>query len=256
LDFVANMVTCSIREAARELQDRFGIHNAEPFGNGTPSLAEQPRPECRPGEAFRKDDSASNSPLPFVLSRLDVFHPYISQRGITQETAQEFGIGFYPGRGLMQGRIVIPVHNDQGVLIAYVGRSLDSSEPKYKFPPRFRKSLALFNLHRAVAAAADRVILVEGFFDCMKVHQAGYPSVVALMGSSLSTRQEKLLEDHFQEVLLMLDGDAAGISAAATIGARLMRKLSVNVAKVPSGRQPDQMSADEIRLLPMQPIYR
>ena len=258
LDFVANMETCSIRDAARKLQHRFAIHSSGSLRNSGSSPAIQARPEGLLGEreVLHKDDFTSNEPLPFVLSGLDVFHPYLGQRGITLETARAFGIGFFPGRGLMNGRIVIPIHSEQAVLIAYVGRSVDSSEPKYKFPARFRKSLALFNLHRATSAEDDsKVVVVEGFFDCMKVHQAGYPCVVALMGSSLSVRQEKLLEDHFQRVVLMLDGDTAGISAAATMAARLTRKLFVKVVEVPAGRQPDQMSTDEIRVLLMQPIY-
>ena len=71
----------------------------------------------------------------------------------------------------MAGRVVIPIHDENGFLVAYAGRSLDETDPKYRFPPRFRKSLVLFNLHRA-AAEGKSVIVVEGFFDCFKVHQA------------------------------------------------------------------------------------
>ena len=88
----------------------------------------------------------------------------------------------------MGGRVVIPIHDENGFLIAYAGRSADETDPKYRFPPRFRKSLVLFNLHRA-AAEGKSVIVVEGFFDSFKVHQAGLPGVVALMGCSLSLRQ-------------------------------------------------------------------
>jgi len=84
---------------------------------------------------------------------------------------------------------------------------------------------------------------------------AGYPCVVALMGSTLSARQEKLPEEHFQRVVLMLDGDKAGISAASSIAARLTRKLFVKVVDVPAGRRPDRMSTEEIRVLLMQLTY-
>ena len=76
-----------------------------------------------------------------------------------------------------------------------------------------------------------------------------------LWDSTLSIQQEKLLENHFQRVVLMLDGDKVGISAATTIAAQLTRKLFVKVVDVPAGRQPDQMSTEEIRVLLMQPIY-
>jgi hypothetical protein len=67
--------------------------------------------------------------------------PYLAQRGVDSKTAAHFGIGFYPGKGLMEGRIVIPIHNEEGILVAYAGRNLDQSEPRYRFPGRFCKSL-------------------------------------------------------------------------------------------------------------------
>ena len=73
----------------------------------------------------------------------------------------------------MHDRIVIPIHNPEGELVAYAGRSIDGSEPRYKFPAGFHKSLELFNLHRVRGEVS--VVLVEGFFDCMKVTQAGFP---------------------------------------------------------------------------------
>ena len=115
---------------------------------------------------------------------------------------------------------------------------------------RFRKSLVLFNLHRA-AAAGKSVIVVEGFFDCFKVHQAGLPGVVALMGCSLSLRQEELLCEHFREVVLLLDGDTPGRAAAAAIAQRLVPKVSTRLVEVPPGSQPDQLGGDQIRCLCM-----
>jgi DNA primase len=134
------------------------------------------------------------------------------------------------------------------VEVAYAGRSVDETEPKYRFLPRFRKSVVLFNLHRA-AAYGESVVVVEGFFDCIKVHQAGLPCVVALMGCSLSIHQEQLLLRHFREVILLLDGDKAGRSAGATIGGRLVSKLSTRLIEVPAGSQPDQLGTDQIRCL-------
>jgi DNA primase len=106
----------------------------------------------------------------------------------------------------------------------------------------------LFNLHRA-AAHGESVVVVEGFFDCIKVNQAGLPGVVALMGCSLSLRQEELLCEHFREVILLLDGDTPGRSAAAAIAQRLVRKVSTRLVEVPTGSQPDQLGADQIRCL-------
>ena len=60
----------------------------------------------------------------------------------------DFGIGYFPGKGSMSGRVVIPIHNERGELVAYAGRAIDQTEPKYKLPAGFKKSAVLFNLHR------------------------------------------------------------------------------------------------------------
>ena len=141
---------------------------------------------------------------------------------------------------------MIPIHDEHGFLVAYAGRSIDGTEPEYRFPARFRKSIVLFNLHRAVGSG-DSVIVVEGFFDAVNVHQAGLPCVVALMGCSLSCRQEELLQQHFREVVLLLDGDNAGRRAGEGIAQRLVSKVSTRLVELPSGIQPDMLSADQIR---------
>jgi DNA primase len=108
------------------------------------------------------------------------------------------------------------------------------------------------NLHRAVqegARQAGQAIVVEVFFDCLQVHQAGYGNVVALLGVSLSAEQEHLLETHFRELILMLDGDQAGRRASRQLVARLRGKVSLWSVEVPSGRQPDQLSSREIERL-------
>jgi DNA primase len=75
---------------------------------------------------------------------------------------------------MMHGRVVIPIRNSTGELVAYAGRAVNECGPKYKLPIGFRKSLEVYNLHRAATASSDRVIVVEGYFDCLRVHQAGF----------------------------------------------------------------------------------
>jgi DNA primase len=193
--------------------------------------------------------SRQNPPLRFVLHPVDWFHPYLSQRGIDRQTAEGFQVGLYSGPGLLHGRVVIPIHNPRGQLVGYAGRATDRTEPRYKFPAGFQKSPVLFNLHRAVRSGCRQVVVVEGFFDCLRVHQAGYPTVVALMGTGLSEAQQKLLLDHFEEVVLMLDGDEAGRRAARRIVAQLGSQVCVYRAEVPEGSQPDQLSPTQIRAL-------
>jgi DNA primase len=244
LDFVAAMQKCSLREAALRLQQWFGA--AAPIA---PLARQQPASqEVREGQLVRKKEGF-NPPLHFVLKGVDPTHPYLAQRGIGRATAVEFGVGFYAGPGLLRGRIVIPIRNQRGEIVAYAGRALDGRSPKYKLPAGFQKALELFNLHRAAATGSKTVVLVEGYFDCMRVHQAGSSCVVALMGSSLSAAQKRALLQHFERVILMLDGDAAGRAATQAIAAKLSGRCSVVVARVPDGAQPDQMPSSAIRAL-------
>jgi DNA primase len=242
LDFVAAMERCSVRDAALKLQEWFAVAASPVTGRQIISPTEE-------SPAFSHSDIPEpNNPLPFTLWGIDLRHPYLAQRSLDSKTAANFGIGFYPGTGSMEGRIVIPIHNEDGILVAYAGRNLDQSEPRYKFPARFRKSFVLFNLHRAIHYG-KAVIVVEGFFDCFNVHQAGFPCVVALMGCSLSPHQEVLLQQHFHQVTLMLDGDNAGRRASAMIAARLVPKVAVRVVEIPLGSQPDQLGAGQIHCL-------
>jgi DNA primase len=237
LDFVSAMESCSVREAAIKLQNSFIVMPPLP-----PPVASSA------AEAAATVPRAGNKPLSFAFSRIDYSHRYLAERGVDAETIRHFGIGYNCGTGSMAGRIVIPIHDESGLLIAYAGRAIDHTEPKYRFPARFRKSLVLFNLHRA-AAAGKSVVVVEGFFDCFNVHQAGLPCMVSLMGCSLSPRQEELLQERFQEVVLLLDGDKAGRTAAIKIASRLVSKVSTRLVEIPTGSQPDQLGADQIRCL-------
>jgi DNA primase catalytic core len=124
------------------------------------------------------------------------------------------GVGYYAGCGFLRNRIVFPIHDQEGQLVAYAGRSLDGDEPRYLFPPGFHKSQVVFNLHRAVGESARCALVVEGFFDCLRVHQAGYRNVVAWLGVNLSEVQEQLLLGRFPRLVLMLDGDEAGQRAS------------------------------------------
>jgi DNA primase len=125
-----------------------------------------------------------------------------------------------------------------------VGRTIDGSEPRYRFPAGFHKSLELFNLHRVRGEMS--VVIVEGFFDCMRVMQAGFPCV-ALMGSTMSRAQEDLLAEHFAHVTLMLDGDEAGRAAAPEIADRLRRRVyQVDVVDLPDSTQPDHLAVEEL----------
>jgi DNA primase len=238
LDFVAAMEGSSIREAALRLQG-YGDDRRCNVAPVATSLPER--------KLVTKKRSI-HPPLDFVL-QLDRRHPYLAQRGFEGATADHFGVGYCRGHGLMSGRIAIPIHDDAGRLVAYCGRAMEGAEPRYRFPVGFQKSQVLFHYDRARAAGSDQVIVVEGFFDCMRVYQAGFPSVVALMGARLSPAQKNLLAARFSEIVLLLDGDATGRAATRQIASDLAGVCSVTPLLLPPGMQPDRMAADEIRLL-------
>jgi DNA primase len=253
LDFVAAMERCPVRDAAIKLQTWFLVLAA---GSGTGSIGKEPAAKVFAGKEPENDlvskkeigggvEGESNKPLTFNLQNIDHAHAYLEERGVSVEIAQKFGVGFFPGKGSMQGRIVIPIHNPKGELVAYAGRSIDGSEPRYKFPAGFHKSRELYNVHRVREEVS--VVLVEGFFDCMKVTEAGFPCV-ALMGSTMSDAQEELVREHFAHVVVMLDGDEAGRGAAEGIAERLRRIVyQVDAVALSEGVQPDQLSTKELQ---------
>ncbi|HNQ87872.1 MAG TPA: toprim domain-containing protein [Verrucomicrobiota bacterium] len=178
----------------------------------------------------------------------------MTERELSSETIQTFGLGLCQ-KGLLNGRIAIPIHNATGQLVAYAGRWPGTADKeKYLFPKGFRKSLELFNLHRALQAPVDRpLIIVEGFFDCMKLWQFGVQRVVGLMGSSMSGAQEELIRQHTDfrsQILVMLDEDDAGRAGREEIARRLAPWFFVKIHVFEkAGTQPDQLSAEEVAAL-------
>ena len=235
LDFVAAMDRCSLRTAALKLAHQTNLAHSELV------------PLCSRERVTKK--SKPLPPLGFTLRGIQSKHGYLIARGIQTATAERFGIGFYAGSGILSGRLVIPIHDEGGELVAYCGRAVDGSQPRYRFPSGFAKSQVVFNLHRAAATGQPAVVVVEGFFDCLKLHQAGVPAVVAWMGAALYPGQLRALLRHFRSFTLMLDGDPAGRRATAAIVAQFRLQAAVRVIPLPHGVQPDQLSADAIRAI-------
>lgn len=201
-------------------------------------------------------DIPTNRPLTFELRSLDPTHPYLAERGLTENTVRAFGLGFC-SKGLLTGRIAIPIRDHLGQLVAYAGRAVDQvladEDGKYKLPPDFKKSLVLYNLHRVADLARPcGLVVVEGFFSVFHLHQAGIPQVVALMGSSLSDEQEQLLlaavGGASGRVSLMLDRDEAGRTATRELAQRLVTQTHVRIVPYEC-KQPDAIPPDELRRL-------
>jgi DNA primase len=268
IDLVAAVENVPFRDAAIMLQDWFRIEPnpsaqsvqtpAEKEKEGTPgatldTTAEKQEAPAEPSSA--PADEVTNKPLTFEL-QLDPKHPYLESRGLTPETIAHFGLGL-ASRGSMKGRLAIAIHNDKGELVAYAGRwagpddQILDGEGKYKLPPGFHKSLVVYNLHRVMnlKPAAKSVILVEGYFSVFWLHQNGFPHVVSLMGSSLSLEQRQLLGERFKGIQVFFDGDEAGETAATKIAGELARTGWVKIIRCPSGAQPDQLPAADLKQL-------
>jgi Toprim-like/DNA primase catalytic core, N-terminal domain len=264
LDFVMVMENDqSLFRIGVKLNDWFGLNAWLLNGNGSPipggcagtaprtaQRPESPLPEpaSEPGPANTPTGCERNEPLAFQLRHIDFAHPYLRGRGITPETAEHFGVGYFSGNSkLLKGRCVFPIWsaNGEGNPVAYAGRAIDGTEPKYVFPPGFRKSLELWNLHR-VASGAERVIVLEGFFSLMHFHQAGIGNLVSLMGSTASEAQIRLLS-RFPRVTLCLDPDEAGCAGVAAILPVLAAHTHIRALTLPG--QPDELSPETIHQL-------
>lgn len=294
LDLVAALEECSVRQAALRLAEWFGLDggsSSQPamrrqrreasltgsevgegaqnaLGAHVAATRPHPQPGTLRGAAVHRPDSAPtavNPPLGFALQSLDPRHPYFQERGLRPETVAHFGLGFCR-KGMLRGRIAIPLHDELGRLIGYAGRLVPDQvqlargvepdggdPPAYRLPPAskgFQKRLVLFNLHRVAAAArATGLVVVEGPFDCLRLHQAGLAHVVALLGCELTAEQEELLVRATDRVVLMLDRDAAGERAVGEILPRLARRVSVRVLDDYPAAQPDDLTDDQLRTL-------
>ena len=228
--------TKSRRQAALLIQDWFGVESNDSPTAAAPLSVETVTPVENVTPADEAPEEGANPPLKFTFKHLDTRHTYLIQdRGLRESTIDAFGLGHHAGKGIMQNRVVIPIHNEQGELVAYAGRwPADEGWPegtdKYMIPPGFRKSHVLFNLHRARDHATEGLIVVEGFFTVFEFFQRGRRNVVALMGSSMSTAQERLIVETVGpkgRVLLALDNDEAGRKGSEDAVNRLRSQVFV-----------------------------
>ena len=219
----------------------------------------------------------------YYHARGEVARSYLERRGFDAETIKKFGIGYSPDRyslvkhleskgysmqdclkaGVVQqstnsgivdalsGRLIIPIFNMQGKVIAFGGRGLDErtiSFGKYKNTsdtPLFTKKDNLFALNIAKEqkqqTALPNLVVVEGYMDVIAMYQAGFARAVASMGTSLTENQAKLLSRLTDTVYICYDGDAAGQKATVR-GMDILDKagLEVRVMSVPENLDPDE----------------
>jgi DNA primase len=201
----------------------------------------------------------------------------LAAREIRPEFVERFGLGYAPPTGLLaelrpsdpvatglfseneggqpydrfRRRLMFPIWNERGKVIAFGGRILGDGQPKYLNSPEsplYSKSGVLYGLHLARNAArqSGRMVVVEGYFDCLSLHQNGIENVVASCGTGLTSRQVGLLARSVSEVVVNYDPDSAGQNAARrSIELLLERGLTVRILKLPGGLDPDDFVRKE-----------
>jgi DNA primase len=281
LDFVAKMENVIPMEAANRLVEWFQLdvsalnvdrpskpvrEEKEPVNARTTAspkveiaVAEAKPPPIRvpptPPSPSPKPETGTNKPLSFQLE-IDQAHPYLTERGLTPETVREFGIG-HCAKGVMSGRIAIPIRNVTGDLVGYSGRwpgDPPDGRPKYRLPDGFKKACEVYRLSEALREPAEKpLVIVEGFFDVMKLWQIGVRKSVALMGCSLSTVQEALILEHLPPsalIIVMFDEDNAGREGRQNVLLRFALKRFVRVqAFADEDFQPEKLTAAAAQLL-------
>jgi DNA primase len=204
---------------------------------------------------------------------------YLQQRDVSRELAEKVGLGFAPREiGLLRthlntlgyendrlveaglltipdgateprprfrGRLIIPIYDASSRVAGFGGRLLGPGEPKYlnsAESPTFDKGRLLYGLNWAKLAARrdERMLVVEGYFDVVRLIGAGVESVVAPMGTALTEDQAKLVRRYTDRVYLLYDSDKAGLKATFRSGDELLRQgASVQVVTLPEGEDPD-----------------
>jgi DNA primase len=146
-----------------------------------------------------------------------------------------------------RSRLLFPIHDLRGRACGFGGRLLGPGEPKYLNSPEnqiFHKGRQLYNLHQAKGAIRkeETVILVEGYFDVLRLVIAGIEHVVAPLGTSLTSDQATLLRRFAPAAILLYDSDQAGLRATFRAGDELLRhSVRVRVATMPAGEDPDTL---------------
>jgi DNA primase len=175
-----------------------------------------------------------------------------------------FGLG-YCSRGMLKGRLAIPLHDQQGRLIGYAGRVVNDSDvseknPRYRFPGKreragkvieFRKTRFLYNGYRFKTAVED-LIVVEGFVSVWWFHQNGFSQAVATMGSDCSDRQAELIISLAKpdgRIWIIPDGNEAGERLAESLLQQLSPFRFVRWVKLENGKQPTDLTPDILQSL-------
>lgn len=215
-----------------------------------------------------------------TLAKSEKAVSYCENRGLDEKTRLDWGLGYSPDMGealaialkkkgysladcrelflidldggggfydRFRGRLMFPIQDAMGNIVAFGGRILGTGNPKYinsGDTPLYSKRHLLYGLNRAKDAMAktNRAVLVEGYLDVIACHRAGVQTAIASLGTSLSEEHAKLLARHVKEVVILYDADEAGRKAAERAEQLLkVEGLNVRVALMPDGEDPDTL---------------
>lgn len=161
----------------------------------------------------------------------------IEQAGLASRTERGSTVDF------LRNRLIIPIHDARGRLVAFGGRAFGDDKPKYmntRETPLFHKSETLFGMHRAKGVLRDGAVVVEGYFDVLQLHQQGIHQAVAPMGTALTEDHLRLLGRFTKRLVLCFDGDAAGRRAfEKSLKLALPLGFDVRLLELPEGEDPD-----------------
>src|SRR5437870_4566802 len=277
IKFVMQMEGRSFRESVEQLANEAGVDLTPP----DPEEARRSARRASLGEVNEKACTFYERVL-WEHPKGEVAREHLRKRGITEDTAKAWRLGYAPnlwdslvkshalqgvqpalieeaglgvprkkGQGLydrFRGRLMIPIR-ESGRIVGFGGRLLEGqSEAKYlnsPDTPLYQKGGVLFGLDRARQSIRDKrdVLIVEGYFDVIGLHQGRVENVVATCGTSLTSRHLELLEKAGAEsVVFLFDGDAAGVRAAQRASEIAAAKgIPARVLNPPEGEDPDEL---------------
>jgi len=270
--FIMNIENLSFPDALRLLADRAGIVLPEPDNQ-----EEQQRIRLR-----KRIIEINRAAARFYFSCLASEKgrealKYLHSRGLSNRIIRQFGLGYAPDEwsslsdhllregfeesiliqsglaikskngGLIdrfRGRIIFPIFDIRGNVVAFGGRVLDDSIPKYINSPEtpcYSKGRELFGLNLAKKSREKKLLVVEGYMDVISLHQAGIDFAVASLGTALTSMQGRLLKKYADEVILSYDSDSAGQKATER-GLEILNRVGcqAKILQIPDGKDPDE----------------
>lgn len=173
---------------------------------------------------------------------------YLKRRGFSEGELEHSGLIKRSAKGnlydIFRHRVMVPIIDVRGSIIAFGGRVLDDSKPKYINSPEtmvYHKSRTLFALNIAKKSTSKRYILCEGYMDVISMHEAGFDTAVCACGTALTAEQVKLLSEYADEVILSYDSDEAGQKATErSLGLFANSPVKVSVLSYQGAKDPDE----------------